>query len=361
MPPDLTRWADLVAGVAADIGGGTVVDVLLSGHGLASALSTSGSCNFRTSGGLMRWSRNISSTIAGRHGVVTRSELLADGWSVHHIRRAVQAGELEIQHAGVYRLATTPSTFESRCAAACLADPSVVVTGIAAGSLWGFRHVRRPDLPIVLCEHDRHPLASGVVIRRTNVLSDDDRVHRDDGIVVASPPRAWFDSARDVADETFEAITEWVVDRHSSMPTLWRTVRRLTARGRPGLARVHRVLSQRSMWQRPAGSKLELSVLNALRRAGLPELVRQHPLRLPNGIVIHVDGADPHLRWAVEIDHVTWHGGRADAQRDKTRDRGLRRIGWQVERVSDQELASDFGATIAELVELHQLRKRPAA
>ncbi len=309
----------------------------------------------------MRLSNSLSTTIARRHGIVTRSELLADGWSIHQVRRAVQDCQLEIRHAGVYRVTTSPSTFESRCVAACLADPAIVVTGVAAGSLWGFRHVRRPDLPIVLAEHDRHPLAEGVVIRRTNVLTDDDRVVRKDGIVVASPPRAWFDCARDVGDDTFEAVTEWVLDRHTSMPTLWRTVRRLAARGRPGLARVQRVLSQRSTWQRPAGSKLELRVLNALRRSGLPELVRQQPLRLPNGIIVHPDGADPRLRWAVEIDHVTWHGGRAQAQRDKTRDRGLRRIGWQVERVTDQELAHDFAGTIAELVELYHLRERPAA
>ena len=130
----------------------------------------------------------------------------------------------------------------------------------------------------------------------------------------------------------------------------------MSTRGRPGLARVHRVLSQRSDWQKPAGSGIELKVLKALERAGLPTLVRQHPLRLPNGVVIHPDGADPRVRWAVEVDHVTWHGGRFDAQRDKGRDRGARRIGWQVDRVTDQELSDDFAGAIAELVDLHRLR-----
>jgi very-short-patch-repair endonuclease len=84
--------------------------------------------------------------------------------------------------------------------------------------------------------------------------------------------------------------------------------------------------------------------------------VRQHPLRLPNGVTIHVDGADPAVRWAVEIDHVTWHGGRFDAQRDKSRDRGARRIRWQVDRVTDLELAEDFDRAIDELVDLYRLR-----
>lgn len=303
----------------------------------------------------------LAARIAATHGLVTTRQLADDGATTHQIRDLVADGVIVRQHNGIYRLATSPETFESKCASACLADPSIVITGTAAGHLWGFRHVDVPTTPIALVEHDRHPLASGVTIRRTNVLHDLHRVRRRDGIVLASPPRAWFDCGRDLTDESFEALTEWVLDQHSSMPTLWRTVREMDARGRTGLARVRRVLSQRSTWQRPAGSKLELRVLNALERAGIPRLVRQHPLTLPNGVVVHPDGADPHIRWAVEVDHVTWHGGRVDAQRDKGRDRGLRRIGWQVDRVTDQELRESFADAIAELVDVHAIRARELA
>lgn len=301
-------------------------------------------------------SAELASEIATRHGVVTESQLVADGVSVNQIRRAVRRGSVIRSHRGVLRLATAPATFEARCAAACMADDALVITGRAAASLWGFRHISTPCDPIVLARHDQKSLTSGVLVRRTNVLSPEDVVGRRDGITVASPPRTWFDCARDIDDDRFEAVTEWVLDRHTTMPTLWRTVRRLEARGRPGLARVRRVLSQRPMWQKPAGSRLELRVLKALVRAGVPELVRQHPLRLPTGVIVHPDGADPATRWAVEIDHITWHGGRIDAQRDKSRDRGLRRIGWQVERVTDRELDDDFGAVISELAELYRLR-----
>lgn len=300
----------------------------------------------------------LTSTIAARHGIVTTSELMLDGISSTQIRRHVTAGALIHCHDGVYRIATSPDSFVARCVAACLADVSAVISGVAAGSLWRFRHVHRPKRPIVLVGHNRTPLTRGVTLRRTNVLDDEDRVERNDGICVAAPPRTWFDCARDVGDDTFEAITEWVLDHHTTMPTLWRTFRRLQARGRPGLARVRRVMSRRADWQRPAGSKLELRVLTALRRRGVPELVRQHRLALPDGVVIHADGADPSVRWAIEVDHVTWHGGRLDAQRDKGRDRGLRRIGWTVERVTDQELRDDFDRTMDEIAALYFLRAR---
>lgn len=305
---------------------------------------------------MILFSSALARRAAERHGIVTRADLLADGVTIDVVRRAVTAELLVRVHDGVYRLATAPDTFASRCAAACAADPEVVITGPAAAVLWEFRHTFRPDLPIALVAHDRSPITTGVVLRRTNRLDPSDWVDRSDGIRVASPPRAWFDCARELDDERFERLTEWVLDHHCTLPTLWRMATRMAQRGRPGAARVRRVMSRRSDWQKPAGSGLELRVLQALEARGVGPLVRQYPLRLPNGVTIHPDGADPRVHWAIEVDHVTWHGGRLDAQRDKTRDRNARRIDWQVERVTDHELDEDFDGTIDELVELYRLR-----
>ena len=298
----------------------------------------------------------VSARAARRWGVFTLEEVVDFGWKPEHVHRQVRAGALTSIHNGVYRAASTPDSFESRCVAACLADPEAVVTGASAARLWDFRHVFRPAVPDVLVSHDRTPLTRGVKLRRTNVLEAEDRIEREDGIRVAAPSRAWFDCARDVDDVRFERLTEWVLDRHCSVPQLWRMLRRLEARGRPGLARARRVMSQRADWQRPAGSGLELDVLNALEQRGVRPLVRQHAIRLLNGSVIHADGAVPEVRWAVEVDHVTWHGGRFDAQRDKARDRQARRVGWQVDRMTDQELRESFDRAITELVEMFQLR-----
>lgn len=300
-------------------------------------------------------SRTLAATIAARHGTVTHAQLLSDGVTRHSVRRLVDAGFLVVVHKHVYRLATSPDTFESRCAAACAADPEAMVGGVAAGRLWAFRHLWQPDVPYLLVAHDRTPITKGVVLRRSNVIDEQDVVERADGIRLASPPRAWFDCARDITDERFERLTEWVLDHHATLPTLWRTARRLQSRGRPGAARVKRVMQARSDWQKPAGSGLELRVLKALEARGI-HLERQYPLRLANGTVIHPDGADPAIRWALEIDHVTWHGGRLDAQYDKVRDRQARLVGWQVDRVTDQELAEDFDAVIDQLVALHRHR-----
>ena len=305
-------------------------------------------------------SDTLATRVATRHGIVTRNELVEDGFTTNSLRVLVGKGVLTRVHKGVFRMATSPDTFEARCAAACLADPSAIITGTAAARLWEFRHVWRPDVPHVLVGHDRTPLTRGVVLRRSNCIAAEDVNERADGIRIASPARSWFDCARDVDDERFERLTEWVLDRHVGLAGLWRMTKRLEARGRPGLALVHRFMSRRADWQKPAGSGLELRVLRALERLGIV-LVRQHRLDLPNGLTIHPDGADPAIRWALEVDHVTWHGGRFDAQRDKTRDRQARLIGWQVDRVTDQDLAADFTGTIRELVQLHSQRRATIA
>jgi very-short-patch-repair endonuclease len=301
-------------------------------------------------------SRSLMSRMSTRWGVVTLTELHLDGLTTSAVRRHVCAGMLVRMHAGVYRIATSPASFEARCLAACLADDDAVVGGFSAARWWQFRHVPVIDEPEVLVEHDRTPLARGVRLRRTNAMTSDDIVTRNDGIRLTAPPRTWFDCAKYLDDGRFEKLTEWVLDRHVGVPTLWATGRRLAGRGRSGSARVGRVMSQRADWQRPAGSGLEVDVFRALHERGVAPLVRQHPLRLRNGVVIHPDIAVPPIRWAVEIDHVTWHGGRFEAQRDKARDRHARRIGWQVDRVTDQELRASFHASISELCELFHLR-----
>ena len=310
---------------------------------------------------MFHFSPELSARIAARHGVVTTVDLVGDGLSASAIRRAVTARFLVRLHNGVYRLSTNPDTFAARCAGASAADPTSFVTGVSAARLWEFRSVFHAEVPVVTVAHHRNPFARGVTVRRCGDVVSTDFTSRDDGIRLAVPARTWFDCAHDLRDEKFEAMTEWVLDHHCSVEELWAMGRRLARSGRRGSALVGRVMSTRSDWQRPADSGLELRVLAALEAAGIGPLVRQHPIRLANGIWVHPDGADVTARWAVEIDHVTWHGGRLKAQQDKGRDRALRLLDWQVDRVTDRELADDFSGAIHQLVQLQAHRRSTLA
>ncbi len=230
-----------------------------------------------------------------------------------------------------------------------------MITGPTGGTFYGLRRMPRLQRITAIAPNPVWYGLRGVTVRRTTCLEPADAVERDDGIRLATPRRLWFDLAAWLGDESFESVTEQILDRYCTMPELWRTLARLGKRGRKGTARARRVTSQRAAWQKPADSDLELRVLRALERRGLV-LVRQFALRLPEGTMIHVDGADPRCRWGLEVDHVTWHGGRLDAQSDKARDRRARALGWQIDRVTDVELAKNFDAVITELLALHALR-----
>lgn len=307
----------------------------------------------------------VADYLAAHHGIVNTDTLMQFGFGEDRIRSLVDAGMFVRVHRQVLRIRSTPASFLGRCRAACAAHPALVITGVSAGRMWELRRLGIPadpppdELIEAIAPARNAPSLAGVRVRRSTDLDERDIVERPDGIRLATAARTWFDIAESVGDRSFESITEQVLDRYCSVPELWATRRRLAVRGRNGAARVNRVLDRRAVWQRPADSDLELRVLLALEARGV-SLVRQFELRLRDGSVIHLDGADPLLRWGLEVDHVTWHGGRFDAQRDKARDRQAGLLGWRVERVTDADVAAGLDVVVDELAELHAMRSMSA-
>jgi very-short-patch-repair endonuclease len=70
---------------------------------------------------------------------------------------------------------------------------------------------------------------------------------------------------------------------------------------------------------------------------------------------VFLDLADASLRLGVEVDHVTWHGGRLDAQRDKRRDRQLARLGWTVVRVTDDDVTRRLDEAVQHIIDIAAL------
>ena len=118
--------------------------------------------------------------------------------------------------------------------------------------------------------------------------------------------------------------------------------------GRTGVKTFEHWLEHTSLRTRPSQSGLELDVLEAVRRAGLPEPERQFPLALRTGEVIHLDLAWPNARLGVEPGHTWWHGGDAGMRADEARRRACDEVGWHIvpctEKVRD-DLAA-FGLQV---------------
>ncbi|MET0578633.1 MAG: hypothetical protein ABW122_08240, partial [Ilumatobacteraceae bacterium] len=102
-------------------------------------------------------------------------------------------------------------------------------------------------------------------------------------------------------------------------------------------------------------SGLEQAFVDMIATVGLPTPVRQHPLTLATGEVVHLDLAWPDVRLAVEPGHSWWHGGDLRQRRDQDRDRACAVVGWHVVRY-DESAAQDRRATARELLALHRRR-----
>ena len=60
----------------------------------------------------------------------------------------------------------------------------------------------------------------------------------------------------------------------------------------------------------------------------------------------------------VEVDHVTWHGGNRNSQRDKWRDRQLRRLGIDTMRVSDEDVREGLAGVTDDIAVVLRTRLR---
>lgn len=302
----------------------------------------------------------LSSRSAARHGVLTTADLVAAGLSDRQQRRIRHDGTLTIVRRGIAVVAAVPDSERRRIVFACTATDGAASHNTAA-RLDGFRGVVDDGLIHITVTHDRRIRTkglAGVVIHRTTHLPKGDIVQHADGVRTTAPWRTVFDMAASVDAATLESMVEQGVNEGwFTIAKLWDVARRLARRGRAGSGRFTRVLSARESWRRPVGSHLELRLERAVVAAGLPAPHRQHAVTLRDGQVVHPDLSWPAIRLAVEVDHMRWHGGWLDRRYDEARDRRLRLVGWEVDRVSDDDIRRRLADVAAEIAELHQLRR----
>jgi very-short-patch-repair endonuclease len=292
----------------------------------------------------------VSAWLSAHHGVITLDRLQRLGITARQVRRLVRSEVLISSSRAVYRLAGAPQTPEQAMVLACAVGPDVVVSHVSAGRLWGLRRLGRDQRLHVVIQGRSHRRIPGAVIHRCHRIGPVDVVERPDGIRLTSPPRTCFDLAAILSDDRLESVIEQVVhDGMATLPTLFSTGHRLRERGRGGSARYQRVLGSRPAWLKPVDSDLELQLERALLAAGLPRPLRQHPLTLATGEVIHPDFYWPDRHEIVEVDHVTWHGGREASAYDKRRDRLVRRLGIGTTRVTDSDIRDHLSSIVVDI------------
>lgn len=231
------------------------------------------------------------------------------------------------------------------------------VSGLSAGALHGWSGTAAPGLHYTVHERRRLDRPPWLHLHVTSWMDTEPRLPRADGLVLASPDRTIFDIAAHVSDSRFAWIAESAWRRGDISPaSLAAYVARVRRSGRAGSVRIDRWLDLVDRRSTATESGLELFVEACAVAAGLPAPVRQYPLTLHNGIVVHLDLAWPDLRWAIEPGHSWWHGGDAAVRRDHERDRWCAALGWLITRF-DESARGRRPAVVRELREIHERRR----
>jgi hypothetical protein len=293
--------------------------------------------------------------MADHHGVVTNAVLRATGVGRSTTDRLVRSHLLLNVHKGVYVLAATKRTLEQRCAVLSAAHPSGYVTGPTAGVLYDLRRMPQTSALHFACRHGVHlPVQLGVTFRQTRALTAFDRWTRPDGIIVAKPRRLAFDLAIDLGELDHVSVLQQLLDRRLvTFSELIATGERLCHPARPGSGRFEQSL-HRLGGRAPAQSHPEVILAEALWQRSVPVEQQAQVIRSAGGLV-HVDLAVPDIKWGIELDIHPEHRSIEGHAGDARRYRSLHFVEWQIEPVSEQDMAN-LNTLADELAALYRAR-----
>lgn len=312
---------------------------------------------------VVKTSPEIHQLFLRQHGVASVSQLCAAGCHRVTIWRWQQRGDVVEILPGVVRLSSVPETYLAKAMAVQLQGaPDTFLASFTAMSLQGVPEaatsrihsmVPRRDLGFRSHSHQRTPLPSWVRRSQSN-WHDEPDVIVVRGFRVERPEPMLFTIASMCNDFRFEQLAEKAWNRKLITPAGMREyVETYRRSGRSGVSRTLKWLDRVGDRTRAMQSDFEVDVLQAVRRAGLPEPEKQHRVVLDDGPV-HLDLAWPREKLNVEPGHSVYHDGhRISAERDAARDAALRRLGWTVIRFNEQRRRDLVGVAREIARELH--------
>lgn len=243
-----------------------------------------------------------------QHGLVTRKQLLALGFSTDAIKHRVATGRLHTVHSGVYAVGRPELTQLGRWMGAVLAcGRDAALSHESAAALWGIRPVRRGRIEVSV-PPERRPHPKGIDVHREQDLGV--TTHR--GIPVTTPLFTLIALATQISRDRLEAAINEADKLDLIEPEALRRALEASPR-RPGIAILRATLDRRTFTL--TDSQLERRFLPLARRAGLPKPLTQ---RRVNGF--RVDFFWPELKLVVETDGLRYHRTPAEQARDRLRD-----------------------------------------
>jgi hypothetical protein len=262
-----------------------------------------------------------------QHGVVSRRQLVAAGFSRQAIEHRLENGRLHIVRRGIYAVGRPQLTPKGRWMAAILAcGDEAMLSHRSAAALWG---IAREGSEVEVTVRRGDPRPRGLRVHNRPSLADAEIGTRY-GIPVTSPARTLLDLASELRPIALERAVNEADKRDLIDPVSLRKT--LEGRGgQPGVRALRRLLERDTFLL--SDSDLEILFRPLAVAAGLPPpLSRQ----LVNGF--EVDFHWPGLGLVVETDGLRYHRTASAQRRDRIRDQthtaagnpNLRFTHWQI-------------------------------
>jgi Transcriptional regulator, AbiEi antitoxin/Protein of unknown function (DUF559) len=252
----------------------------------------------------------VARVAARQHGVVSYAQLEDAGLDKSAVARRVRAGRLHRVHRGVYAVGHTALSREAAWMAAVLAcGSSAVVSHRSAAVLWGLLWTRSGPVHVSVPRIGGKAKRRGIRVHRSATLNGGETTRRH-GIPITKPARTIDDLRGSVSEKEHR-----------------RAIRQASVLGLP--------LGPDTEPDRTK-SDLELDFLALCRRHGIPT---------PE-VNVKIDGREADFLWRsrnliVETDSYLYHRGEIAFQDDHTRNLHFRLRGFEVLRLSEQQIDTE--------------------
>jgi predicted transcriptional regulator of viral defense system len=281
--------------------------------------------------------RSVWEVARAQHGIITRAQLLALGFSDEAIKHRLARGRLRRIHAGVYALGQMPLSQKGEWMAAVLAcDKTAALSHDSAAALWQLTKVATGAVHVSVLGGSGS--REGIDVHRRIAL----RATTKDGIRVTTPAQTLIDVAAKWERSRLEqAIGEADLRRIVTLRALRTAATRAGKSGAP-----LRVVIERATF-RVTQSELEREFLRVVKRAGLP---------LPDTQArfgrTRVDFYWPEIGLVVEADGGDFHRTAIQQTEDRKRDQAHLRAGRTPMRVTHAQAFKEAAETATLLVDV---------
>lgn len=263
------------------------------------------------------------------HGVVSRAEAAALGFSKNQIDYLLRKGVLQRAAPQTFVVAGSPDSWHQRARVAALALDGLLSHRAAAAlhQIDGF-HLGRLELTV---PKQRRPHCIGVHMHRTTQMPLADPVERD-ALPVTGIARTVLDLAAVLSYQRFERAIDAVIRQElCAWHDLYEVLILHSVQGRNGCGPLRAILDVRYGEASVPDSAFNRMVVQLLERSGLPSPAFEYEIRDEGGRFIgRVDLAFPRQRLVIELDSVRWHLNRESFEKDPRRKNRLLLAGWKV-------------------------------